>query len=227
MISSKPLDGMSLSLSHARMPCSQQPLHPQQALNVPNMANYATSASRLLATSNGHVLKTAPMMQQSVVQLQMPSVITDSSSKVVAGGGGGGGGVGGGVGGLGGGVRESGGGGGGSVVVPEVVVQVGAGGVVQADDAHDAHEVPRTKGGREKRYPCPYCTWSGVDNWCLKRHLNTHLKPFVCALCDYKAARTERLQTHVLKVHNKRSCIRCTFMADDQNQLNVHLQEHQ
>lgn len=79
----------------------------------------------------------------------------------------------------------------------------------------------------EKRFTCCYCSWSGVDNWCLKRHMNTHLKPFVCGLCDYKAARSERLATHVLKVHNKRACGKCTFLADDPNQLNAHQQEHQ
>lgn len=79
----------------------------------------------------------------------------------------------------------------------------------------------------EKRYSCCYCTWSGVDNWCLKRHLNTHLKPFVCALCDYKAARSERLATHVLKVHNKRACGRCSFLGEDSAQLAIHVQEHQ
>lgn len=79
----------------------------------------------------------------------------------------------------------------------------------------------------DKRYTCCYCSWSGVDNWCLKRHLNTHLKPFVCGLCDYKAARSERLATHVLKVHNKRACGRCLYLADDQAQLAIHQQEHQ
>lgn len=79
----------------------------------------------------------------------------------------------------------------------------------------------------EKRFSCCYCSWSGVDNWCLKRHMNTHLKPFVCGLCDYKAARSERLATHVLKVHNKRACGKCNFLADDPAQLSVHQQEHQ
>ncbi|CAH2002690.1 unnamed protein product [Acanthoscelides obtectus] len=79
----------------------------------------------------------------------------------------------------------------------------------------------------EKRFSCCYCSWSGVDNWCLKRHMNTHLKPFVCALCDYKAARSERLATHVLKVHNKRSCGKCNFLADDLTQLSIHqLEQH-
>ncbi|RZC41921.1 zinc finger protein Xfin-like [Asbolus verrucosus] len=78
----------------------------------------------------------------------------------------------------------------------------------------------------EKRFSCCYCSWSGVDNWCLKRHMNTHLKPFVCGLCDYKAARSERLATHVLKVHNKRACGKCSFLADDPAQLTVHQQEH-
>ncbi|KAK9497729.1 hypothetical protein O3M35_004397 [Rhynocoris fuscipes] len=80
----------------------------------------------------------------------------------------------------------------------------------------------------ERRYSCCYCSWSGLDNWCLKRHLNTHLKPYVCSLCDYKAARAERLATHVFKVHNKRTCPKCSFLADDQAQLNAHtLQQHQ
>lgn len=98
------------------------------------------------------------------------------------------------------------------------------------------------------RFSCCYCTWTGVDNWCLKRHLNTHLKPFVCMLCDYKAARSERLTTHILKVsgkniilkiclelmliiliqvHNKRACTRCNFLADDQAALTLHIQENQ
>ena len=163
------------------------------------MANYTTATSRLLS-ANGHVLKSTPtplMEQQGVVQLHMPMASVIADTKVTSP----------------------------SMQVVQAV-QVGGGGV-QGVQPVEGVDVPRTKGGKEKRYPCPYCTWSGVDNWCLKRHLNTHLKPYVCALCDYKAARTERLQTHVLKVHNKRSCIRCSYMADDQNQLNVHLQEQQ
>lgn len=72
------------------------------------------------------------------------------------------------------------------------------------------------------RYTCCYCSWSGVDNWCLKRHLNTHLKPFACTLCEYKAARAERLATHVLKVHNRRQCSRCSFLGEDAAQLQMH-----
>ncbi|XP_046661978.1 zinc finger protein 853-like isoform X2 [Homalodisca vitripennis] len=86
-------------------------------------------------------------------------------------------------------------------------------------------KAPRRKPG-EKRYTCCYCSWSGVDNWCLKRHLNTHLKPYVCSLCEYKAARSERLATHVFKVHNKRACSRCSFLADDQVQLSLHQQQN-
>lgn len=83
----------------------------------------------------------------------------------------------------------------------------------------------RRKG--DKRYACCYCPWSGADNWCLKRHLNTHLKPFACALCEYKAARAERLATHVLKVHNKRACARCAFLADDAAHLAAHVGDAQ
>ncbi|KAI5643255.1 hypothetical protein NE865_04673 [Phthorimaea operculella] len=79
----------------------------------------------------------------------------------------------------------------------------------------------------ERRYACCYCSWSGVDNWCLKRHLNTHLKPFACSLCEYKAARAERLATHVHKVHNKKACAKCPYLADDQQQLAQHLREAQ
>lgn len=81
----------------------------------------------------------------------------------------------------------------------------------------------RRKGDR--RYACCYCAWSGADNWCLKRHLNTHLKPFACALCEYKAARAERLATHVHKVHNKKACAKCPYLADDQQQLAHHLRD--
>lgn len=84
---------------------------------------------------------------------------------------------------------------------------------------------PKKKG--EKRFMCCYCQWSGADNWGLKRHLNTHTKPFVCMLCDYKAARSERLATHVFKVHNKKSCNKCNFFADDQAHLVVHQMETQ
>lgn len=83
----------------------------------------------------------------------------------------------------------------------------------------------RRKG--ERRYACCYCAWSGVDNWCLKRHLNTHLKPFACALCEYKAARAERLATHVAKVHNKKQCAKCPFLADDQHHLAAHMRDAQ
>lgn len=92
-----------------------------------------------------------------------------------------------------------------------------------------SHSLTKNSGKKkgEKRFTCCYCSWSGVDNWCLKRHMNTHLKPFVCGLCDYKAARSERLATHVLKVHNKRACGKCTFLADDPTQLILHQQEQQ
>lgn len=92
-------------------------------------------------------------------------------------------------------------------------------------DGNTKHPGSKKKG--DKRYSCCYCPWSGVDNWCLKRHLNTHLKPFVCALCDYKAARSERLSTHVSKVHNKKACGKCSFLAEDQAQLALHMQEQQ
>uniref|UniRef100_T1J4X1 C2H2-type domain-containing protein n=1 Tax=Strigamia maritima TaxID=126957 RepID=T1J4X1_STRMM len=78
-----------------------------------------------------------------------------------------------------------------------------------------------------KMFSCTYCSWRGVDNWCLKRHLNTHIKPYLCVLCDYKAARAERLSTHVLKIHNKRICNKCSFLAEDQVQLNRHAREAQ
>ncbi|XP_066591014.1 zinc finger protein Xfin isoform X2 [Prorops nasuta] len=85
-----------------------------------------------------------------------------------------------------------------------------------------SHLKAGAKGAQERRYTCCYCSWSGVDNWCLKRHLNTHLKPFACTLCEYKAARAERLATHVLKVHNRRQCSRCSFLGEDAAQLQLH-----
>lgn len=101
-------------------------------------------------------------------------------------------------------------------------------GMHQIKSEHDPNVLVKgSKKKGEKRYSCCYCPWSGVDNWCLKRHLNTHLKPFVCALCDYKAARSERLATHVTKVHNKKACGKCSFLAEDQAQLTIHLQEQQ
>lgn len=88
---------------------------------------------------------------------------------------------------------------------------------------------PKGKGSRknfEKRYCCTFCPWSGVDNWCLKRHLNTHMKPYECVFCEYKAARAERLVTHVLKVHSKRMCCRCSYVAQDQDDLYAHQSEN-
>ncbi|XP_029165539.1 uncharacterized protein LOC114936491 isoform X3 [Nylanderia fulva] len=79
-----------------------------------------------------------------------------------------------------------------------------------------------SKSSQERRYTCNYCSWSGVDNWCLKRHINTHTKPFACSLCEYKAARAERLSTHVLKVHNRRQCSRCSYLGEDAAQLQIH-----
>lgn len=86
-----------------------------------------------------------------------------------------------------------------------------------------------TKGRRrgDRAYTCHYCHWSGTDNWCLKRHMNTHIKPFACIMCDYKAARAERLSTHVWKVHNKRICNKCNFLADTQELLLEHTREEQ
>ncbi|CAL4146350.1 unnamed protein product, partial [Meganyctiphanes norvegica] len=90
-------------------------------------------------------------------------------------------------------------------------------------------EYPEGSRGRGRRgdraYTCPYCHWSGSDNWCLKRHMNTHIKPFACVMCDYKAARAERLSTHVWKVHNKRICNKCNFLADTQERLLEHTRE--
>lgn len=88
-----------------------------------------------------------------------------------------------------------------------------------------ADKSPKKKG--DKRFICCYCTWSGSDNWGLKRHLNTHTKPYVCMLCDYKAARSERLATHVFKVHNKKVCTKCNYLADNQDDYDAHVYEAQ
>lgn len=79
----------------------------------------------------------------------------------------------------------------------------------------------------DKRFICCYCSWSGNDNWGLKRHLNTHTKPFVCNLCDYKAARSERLATHVFKVHNKKVCTKCNYLAENQSEYDAHVNDTQ
>lgn len=79
----------------------------------------------------------------------------------------------------------------------------------------------------DKRFICCYCSWSGNDNWGLKRHLNTHTKPFVCVLCDYKAARSERLATHIFKVHNKKVCTKCNYLAENQNEYDAHVTDVQ
>lgn len=86
-------------------------------------------------------------------------------------------------------------------------------------------EKPAKKG--DKRFVCCYCSWSGNDNWGLKRHLNTHTKPFVCVLCDYKAARSERLATHVFKVHNKKVCTKCNYLAENQSEYDIHVNDAQ
>lgn len=87
--------------------------------------------------------------------------------------------------------------------------------------------VEKTMKKGDKRFMCCYCSWSGSDNWGLKRHLNTHTKPFVCVLCDYKAARSERLATHVFKVHNKKVCTKCNYLAENQNEYNTHINDAQ
>lgn len=92
----------------------------------------------------------------------------------------------------------------------------------------DSNDQNRCKKQRSDRaFLCPYCQWSGSDNWCLKRHMNTHIKPFACSMCEYKAARAERLSTHVLKVHNMRICNKCNFLADTQEKLLEHTREEQ
>ncbi|XP_066965142.1 zinc finger protein 425-like [Macrobrachium rosenbergii] len=90
---------------------------------------------------------------------------------------------------------------------------------------NESPDVGRGRRRGDRAYTCPYCHWSGSDNWCLKRHMNTHIKPFACVMCDYKAARAERLSTHVWKVHNKRICNKCNFLADTQERLLEHTRE--
>jgi hypothetical protein len=78
-----------------------------------------------------------------------------------------------------------------------------------------------------KKYFCSFCPWAGVDSWCLKRHLNTHVKPYTCPMCDYKAARMERLQLHVGRVHAKKICSKCSALFEDQDGLDKHVDEEQ
>lgn len=99
--------------------------------------------------------------------------------------------------------------------------------LIPADAKQAKSKQPRTKKYNiEKNVQCSYCTWTGADNWCLKRHLNTHLKPYGCSMCEYKAARSERLTTHIFRVHNKRACTKCNFLADDLIQLSAHQAEN-
>lgn len=72
------------------------------------------------------------------------------------------------------------------------------------------------------RFICPQCQWTGSDNWCLKRHLNTHTKPYQCTMCDYKAARAERLATHMARVHAKKQCTRCGLLCENDDELEMH-----
>lgn len=88
-------------------------------------------------------------------------------------------------------------------------------------------KLEKTTKKTDKRFICCYCSWSGNDNWGLKRHLNTHTKPFVCILCDYKAARSERLATHVFKVHNKKVCTKCNYLAENQSEYDAHVNDTQ
>ncbi|XP_020279959.1 zinc finger protein 431 isoform X2 [Pseudomyrmex gracilis] len=91
-----------------------------------------------------------------------------------------------------------------------------------------SHFKGSSKSTQDRRFTCMYCPWSGADNWCLKRHMQTHTKPFECPLCTYKAARAERRATHVLKVHNRRLCSKCSFITEDTAQYQMHLlQVHQ
>ncbi|XP_003741201.1 zinc finger protein 628 [Galendromus occidentalis] len=78
-----------------------------------------------------------------------------------------------------------------------------------------------------KEYACELCSWKGVDGWGLRRHFNTHLKPFRCQFCDYRAARSERLGAHVLRVHGKHLCAKCDLSFIDATALDNHVRtEH-
>ncbi|XP_036148578.1 protein charlatan isoform X2 [Monomorium pharaonis] len=118
--------------------------------------------------------------------------------------------------------------------IHQAIIMPSPGGIVQFDTNNcntgrrvqngGCNSKSHLKGGSKstQEKSCPTCSWTGVDNWCLKRHMNTHTKPYACSLCEYKAARAERLATHVLKVHNRRQCSRCSFLAEDANQLQMH-----
>lgn len=106
---------------------------------------------------------------------------------------------------------------------PGAIVNLGVG--LSMISGMDSPEPGRGRRRGDRAYTCPYCHWAGSDNWCLKRHMNTHIKPFACVMCDYKAARAERLSTHVWKVHNKRICNKCNFLAETQERLLEHTRE--
>ncbi|UYV80296.1 hypothetical protein LAZ67_18002337 [Cordylochernes scorpioides] len=74
-----------------------------------------------------------------------------------------------------------------------------------------------------KMLVCPYCPWKGMDSWCLRRHMNSHVRPFNCLLCDYRAGRAERLSAHMWKAHQRHSCNRCGYLATSEPDLKDHM----
>ncbi|XP_023317736.1 protein charlatan-like isoform X2 [Trichogramma pretiosum] len=103
------------------------------------------------------------------------------------------------------------------VAVQNAVVQA----VKRLQNGRTSPKPPKSN-SKKKTISCSYCSWIGTDNWCLKRHLKTHNRPYPCQICDYKAARAERLTSHTEKVHNKYQCSRCTFLAEEKDQLKLH-----
>ncbi|XP_014482609.1 PREDICTED: uncharacterized protein LOC106748520 isoform X1 [Dinoponera quadriceps] len=88
-----------------------------------------------------------------------------------------------------------------------------------------SHTKSSSKNTSERRFACNYCSWTGADNWCLKRHHNTHIKPYQCTMCEYRAARSERLATHMTRVHSKYQCTKCGTVCENEGELVLH--QHQ
>ncbi|XP_054710475.1 zinc finger protein Xfin-like [Uloborus diversus] len=76
-----------------------------------------------------------------------------------------------------------------------------------------------------KAFKCSYCPWEGIDGWCLRRHLNVHLKNYQCPLCEFKAGKDERLFTHVYKTHRKLVCTKCKYITDHAQEFEAHMKD--
>ncbi|XP_065202962.1 zinc finger protein 595-like [Planococcus citri] len=58
----------------------------------------------------------------------------------------------------------------------------------------------------DKRFKCSICGYIGKDHVILKKHMkNTHFKPYVCAICDYRTGQKFKIRNHIVKKHTPAS----------------------